>query len=49
MKTPGGGGYGQISERKSIEEKNNSKLEQLTKTYVERGSVFEYRQSQESV
>lgn len=45
MKTPGGGGYG------SIEETSNAANEQHENvaTFVERGSVFEYRQAQESV
>lgn len=45
LKTPGGGAFG------SSEEKNIVSNEQIdnVKQFVERGSVFEYRQAQESV
>lgn len=45
MKTPGGGGYGQTTEKSGNESDENAQ----TKEFVERGSVFEYRQAQESV
>lgn len=44
MKTPGGGGFG------APQDNPNSRTEKiLLRTFVERGSVFEYRQAQESV
>lgn len=44
MKTPGGGGYG------VPKDDSGSNEEQIyTRTFTERGSVFEYRQAQESV
>lgn len=45
MKTPGGGGYGKCytcGDFSEIKPATNTK-------FVERGSVFDYRQSQESV
>lgn len=46
MKTPGGGGYGYATETsKAVGEMN----ENGSKVFVERGSVFDYRQAQESV
>lgn len=48
MKTPGGGGYGLVKndgQGNSHEKEANAS----SKTFVERGSVFEYRQAQESV
>lgn len=48
LKTPGGGGYGipdDQNQGNSSEKDQNSQ----TKEFVERGSVFEYRQAQESV
>jgi len=44
MKTPGGGGFGPIEDSKSEE---GLKQENI-KRYVERGTVFNYLQSQES-
>lgn len=48
MKTPGGGGYGlqRFECQGSKTQDNNDKN---VKRFVERGSVFEYRQAQESV
>lgn len=43
MKTPGGGGYGKYDDAKSREETSSMR------TFIERGSVFEYRSAQESV
>ncbi len=44
MKTPGGGGYGsQLEDTRKHEETSQ------TRTFAERGSVFEYRSAQESV
>lgn len=48
LKTPGGGGYGVFSEQ-SRKRNNESGTASPTKEFVERGSVFEYRQAQESV
>lgn len=45
LKTPGGGGYGHPNEKKH----NNQAEFAQTSEFVERGSVFEYRQAQESV
>ncbi|KAM7345135.1 5-oxoprolinase [Cochliomyia hominivorax] len=45
MKTPGGGGYG----IHSVGDDVNHKTSNETFNFLERGSVFEYRQSQESV
>lgn len=42
--TPGGGGFGQATETSQAPEKPGSEV----KTFVERGSVYEYRQAQES-
>lgn len=46
LKSPGGGGYGH-----QLNEKNHSRTIESKQTteFVERGSVFEYRQAQESV
>ncbi|XP_037714938.1 5-oxoprolinase [Drosophila subpulchrella] len=44
MKTPGGGGFGPIEDSKSEEGLNQENI----KRYVERGTVFNYLQSQES-
>lgn len=46
MKTPGGGGYGHADEH---ENDQNESVSVQAKEFVERGSVFEYRQAQESV
>lgn len=43
--TPGGGGYG----TKEDTETPQTKRRRLTETYPERGSVFEYRMTQEGV
>lgn len=48
MKTPGGGGYG-IKDAKQCGETYATDKHSQEKTFVERGSVFEYRQAQESV
>lgn len=46
MKTPGGGGYGLPDDASKI----NAEMDDNTlKVFVERGSVFDYRQAQESV
>lgn len=47
MRTPGGGGYGHVDAGgdTSVEQAPSSSI----KLFVERGSVFEYRQAQESV
>lgn len=42
LETPGGGGYGEPREKQDFTKKT-------TKTFVERGSIFEYRKAQESV
>ena len=42
LETPGGGGFGAPGSAPSREEK-------VSKTFVERGSVYEYRKAQESV
>lgn len=47
LKTPGGGGYGFPDENQEKHHKTDKITE--TKEFVERGSVFEYRQAQESV
>lgn len=44
MKTPGGGGYG-VPQDYAANRKEKSPI----RTFTERGSVFEYRQAQESV
>lgn len=44
MQTPGGGGYGIIQDNAESRTEKSS-----TRTFTERGSVFEYRQAQESV
>lgn len=46
LKTPGGGGYGIANEENQHE---GDAIAQTTTEFVERGSVFEYRQAQESV
>lgn len=48
LHTPGGGAYGTpvIEDNKICEEEDCGVK---TKTFIERGSVFEYRQLQESV
>ncbi|XP_029101963.1 5-oxoprolinase isoform X2 [Scleropages formosus] len=43
--TPGGGGYG----KEDSNEKPPAKRQRVTESFPERGSVFEYRQAQESV
>lgn len=48
MKTPGGGGYGKINEDDDRNKSNKMESETVS-TFTERGSVFEYRQAQESV
>lgn len=45
MKTPGGGGYGNPNEKQTTVDRSIS----VGEVFVERGSVFEYRQAQESV
>lgn len=47
MKTPGGGGYGTVDSKIGVitDRTDNPNIKQ----FVERGSVFEYRQAQESV
>lgn len=45
MLTPGGGGYGNYSESQASVKSNTGQ----TKIFVERGSVYEYKQLQESV
>ncbi|XP_031780579.1 5-oxoprolinase [Nasonia vitripennis] len=42
LETPGGGGYGEPSEKPVF-------TKRTTRTFLERGSVFEYRKAQESV
>ncbi|CAF0933153.1 unnamed protein product [Rotaria sordida] len=42
--TPGGGGYGQVNDK---EEKNSEETQ--FQTYIERGSLFDYRLAQEGV
>lgn len=49
MKTPGGGGYGHCSAVDGEQQNKDSSTSVTTKPFVERGSVFEYRQAQESV
>lgn len=48
LKTPGGGGYGVFNEQKQMK-LSEKDAHSSTKEFVERGSVFEYRQAQESV
>lgn len=49
LRTPGGGGYGSSnSDDDSLTPKDNENGKSHG-TFVERGSVFEYRQAQESV
>jgi len=45
MKTPGGGGYGPIEDFSKSGESLN---QETSKRYVERGTVFNYLQCQES-
>jgi N-methylhydantoinase B/oxoprolinase/acetone carboxylase alpha subunit len=47
METPGGGGYGKCDEETKNKMKSNLECKSLH-TFTERGSVFEYRKSQES-
>lgn len=47
LKTPGGGGYGRTDEHENNQIEKDAALQ--TKEFIERGSVFEYRQAQESV
>lgn len=51
MKTPGGGGYGIFSDNNNSRtfNSNHEQNSQNETIFVERGSVFEYRQAQESV
>lgn len=54
MKTPGGGGYGRPRDEKSDYRHDKSETSETNKgvkqaAFTERGSVFEYRQAQESV
>lgn len=44
MKTPGGGGFGNADGETKVRQENSP-----TRTFAERGSVFEYRSAQESV
>ncbi|XP_031440117.1 5-oxoprolinase [Clupea harengus] len=46
LHTPGGGGYGKEEDG---DEPQPSKRRRLNETFIERGSVFEYRRAQESV
>lgn len=46
MKTPGGGGYGPKSSENQPKNVDGSHDKSL---FLERGSVYEYRQAQESV
>lgn len=48
MKTPGGGGYG-LATTDVQQQTNDDAVNEITKIFTERGSVFEYRQAQESV
>ena len=43
LMTPGGGGYG------SVEDHNYTEPPEKKARYIERGSVFEFKQAQESV
>lgn len=45
MKTPGGGGYGKYTNESVLTDVSS----QRDAEFVERGSVFAYRQAQESV
>lgn len=47
MKTPGGGGYGSANELASCSD-NGINAANTARTFFERGTVFEYRQAQES-
>ncbi|XP_044265519.1 5-oxoprolinase [Tribolium madens] len=47
LHTPGGGGYG--SDQDAFQYSGNTRTNASLGTFVERGSVFEYRQGQESV
>lgn len=44
MKTPGGGGYGKLDDTGDAIKKSTG----TNTKFLERGSVFDYRQSQES-
>ena len=46
LHTPGGGGYGKEEDG---DDPQPSKRRRLNETFIERGSVFEYRRAQESV
>lgn len=48
MKTPGGGGYG-LATANAQQPSNGEGTNASSKAFIERGSVFEYRQAQESV
>lgn len=48
MKTPGGGGYGRKRENVNAMDDDEQPTEHNSKVFVERGSVFDYRQAQES-
>lgn len=49
MKTPGGGGFGIYSDNNNQIFNSNHERNSQNAIFVERGSVFEYRQAQESV
>ncbi|XP_062377113.1 5-oxoprolinase [Sardina pilchardus] len=49
LHTPGGGGYGKKEDDDDDNGTLPSKRRRLNETFVERGSVFEYRRAQESV
>lgn len=49
MKTPGGGGYGKFNDNEIDKNKTESETASAATSFTERGSVFEYRQAQESV
>lgn len=49
LHTPGGGGYGLESADDACLTSRDNTTRKPRGTFVERGSVFEYRQAQESV
>lgn len=52
LKTPGGGGYGLANDNQNENQKDEDESDTISETkqqFVERGSVYEYRQAQESV
>lgn len=48
MQTPGGGGYGCLQDEDCVTDHQASGVDGR-QAFLERGSVFEYRQAQESV